>query len=321
MARSFDRYHIRTSQIHLIASVFYVFKDKDYLLKIPQINLGGVAGIVRVISDPNQYKSYSSKDNNIDILSFTYADFVNHNQTIMSKIFGRVNISEQEFSKLNVKKFVFIFEDLDWYHLQLILKQNNIALSGGSTSIRQILSTVQYQLSNIIYQLGYTVDDVFNSGLFLKKYKGVARSDYSQEIDLGLFSNLLIKFYLEDKKKIEEQLRLLAVHIENRQNELSDKEKIGSIVLRDISKDSKKNKKINKLTDRIKFLRNDISSKEIGKLELHQNLRAVQKRIKNIEHGLYTLTELQTIYDKEFKLHKNYENIRNVLSNIDTRKD
>lgn len=49
-------------------------------------------------------------------------------------------------------------------------------------------------------KLGYIVEDIYNSGLFLKKNKRVSRSELTQELDYKLFSELLLKFLRKIKK-------------------------------------------------------------------------------------------------------------------------
>lgn len=50
----------------------------------------------------------------------------------------------------SLKDSIFIFEDTDWYILQLAFKMSLIILSGGSNTKKQFLSTIEYRLSQFL---------------------------------------------------------------------------------------------------------------------------------------------------------------------------
>ena len=64
---------------------------------------------------------------------------------------------------------LFVYEKINWSNLQLIFKACNIDISGGTISKRHTLSTVQFNLSLLLIEMGYNVTDIYNSFVVLSK--------------------------------------------------------------------------------------------------------------------------------------------------------
>lgn len=190
LGRSLDSYHSEHKQIHLLGSCFYT---NDYNFNDLVTNTNRRHLIIRlVMSDMYEISVRWSKDKfacelEMDLFYFlslfSSFKFENINEHLLSAISSENIESEYYRDMKKVENLMlhslFVFEGINWFTLQVLLKHFNIILSGGTISKRNILTTSQFLLSKYLSDLGYGSQDVFNSFSTLRK-------ESKNEIDLGL---------------------------------------------------------------------------------------------------------------------------------------
>lgn len=144
---------LNSSILKLKCNIFDIFRivqqvyyDTDAYVKVGLASLN-----IYLIVHPDTRCHFIKTSIPIDFLPvklyiYTYDNF-------FSEIVGSaIDIDSPKRKKFlnSLKDSIFIFEDTDWYILQLAFKMSLIILSGGSNTKKQFLSTIEYRLSQFL---------------------------------------------------------------------------------------------------------------------------------------------------------------------------
>jgi hypothetical protein len=317
--RSFDHFHIKSSLTHLIASIFY--SDKEY-------NLNDLKSLVDtmfwslIVLRIRQDSSISLVNpslpvdyDKIRVYDMNYTQFLNNKKMFFETMFGSSSDPKPiRYIYKSTNPILFIFDSVDWHNLKLILKESDIVLSGGTGSLRQTLSVSEFILSSILLHFKFEIQDLYSSNQFCKNYKGIIRSETSQNIDLSLLIKVLIDSYQNVINKLKKEEMDLEKRLEGYEFELRRKVEI----LSTLETRSSSNKKEEKLRNRIENLNSFILVKKEEILALKAQIKKNFNQIGDIQNKGYSFTKLWSIYETEFKENRDYQYISSILSNLIT---
>lgn len=328
MSRTFDMFHTKSGLTHLVASIFYSEKD----INIEDLQSKDLfLSVIWIVQDSNLNVSkvkFPKVTDKIGVYKIPSALFLKSHSNIIKNIFGGHKISEKEYSKNFVNgrnKFLFIFDEIDWYQLKLILDNGNVRLSGGSSSLRQVLSSVEYMLALFLLRLDFELDEIYQSSQILKKYKDSNRNTLSKDMDYSLLSFIIKDSFKEEIEKIGKEIEGLKTRIVAYQDEYSIKEGImSSFEAKDNDKSIKKHNKVKvkqelRIQNRVKNLLSILKDKENEVLILENKKKLIVQEIKSIENQKYTFSQLSSIYETNFAHRKEHTYISDILSNINNR--
>jgi hypothetical protein len=264
LARSFDQYHVKNKQIHLIASIFYTNKDLINNISLLRNN-SDIHIIIRLLRKEDDYfKVIEHNANSVEFycsLTHLLDESINNGlEHFLGELIGSYDLKSKISGEI-FNNVYFIFEDITWLNLQLFFKNIKIKVSGGSITRRQILSTNQYNLSIFLLKLGYNYDDIYNSINIIKDISSEnLESKYSMDDKNLILTYIEMCFYKEleniqsEKYSFEKDIKLLKGNISTLQSEKSSiKNKKGQQ-----DKNTKKSIKLNK---KIENLNNNIESR------------------------------------------------------------
>lgn len=179
---------------------------------------------------------------------------------------------------------LFIFEDLNWRNLQLLFKNFNIDISGGSITRRQYLSSTGFYLSLHLCSLNLTPSDIYNSFSNLLPRNDFEDSSKSSFVDLDKNSILNIISTKNDElcSNIDKQIEDLNKSNLNTQNSIKNSEsnldkKISNVKAKSKNKDIevsiKNSKRISILKNQINNFKNNITNNKstIENLKLNKS--------------------------------------------------
>ena len=77
-------------------------------------------------------------------------------------------LEKENYLNKDLNNFLFVFEDLNFFTVQLLFKSFNIKISGGSINKHQFLSTTQYTLSKYLMTLDYNLVDIYINNIIIQ---------------------------------------------------------------------------------------------------------------------------------------------------------
>lgn len=304
VSRSFDKYHVDNNKIHLVSSIFYAnsFEVNS------NTNFNSVHYIIRIL--PVDLDIFEVITHNSTCIEFRVSIVYFLNSLLNSSVEGFIEVlignrfeTEKENHSL-LNNVLFVYEDLSWPTIQTVFKQININISGGSISKRQILSTAEYNLSSMLFSLGYNLVDIYNSSIILSKllqrYKDIGNSkiSFDLEINLGLKLNKLQIYLKLNIENINKEIIDLELDFKSSSGTLLKFEK-DLLQTGDHNKDSK-----NLTTTRsLKLDKNIFNTK--GKIEkLSKQISALKSKLTELNKEVSKLDNLSPseIRDKYLKL-------------------
>lgn len=229
-------------------------------------------------------------------------------------------VRNKDLSNL-INNVLFVFENLNWVTLQLLLKTININISGGSVTKRHLLSTANFNLALFLINLGYSAKDIYSSfDLSNENSKFVDdKLELSKSAMLIIIDKFLINFkasLLKSIENLEKEIFIkqgnvlsLETDIASRKNKKLKSKKIES-----------KSKQILNLTHRLDHLKNFINKNENEILNLKSKISETDVFKSKLSNKNYE--ELKEIYYNKFHNNKVYDNLLNLRSVINfNRKD
>lgn len=328
-ARSFDKFHIHNNTNHLVSSIFYTEDLKADNLKNLTLDKDKILNVIYIDNlDINHLNIYKTQDNiNIFLIPNIYLmkEFLNSNdknninQTLLNTLRDKNMFKEiielllddynqlDKIKNINLNQYIFIFKNLNWFTLQLIFKNWNITLSGGTLNKRHIVSTTQFNLIKFLISLDFKDKDFFNSFKYgTKNYESIKEISFKGEsLILHMDKNLILKIIKDKNKlllsKITENLNIINKDIkaknENVLNLEQEKLEFKNKKIK-LNKNLKDSKKLIKLEKRIEELNNRIKSLNLKVLDLENK----QKKILTREEQIYNLNydTLRELYIREF---------------------
>lgn len=310
IGRSFDKAHVFNNRIHLVSSIFYtnnfnidsdsIFKSDVYIIRVIPIS----ADLFEIIEHNStctefifsiSYLLRSMKSSNVSLDSFIEVLIGNHYQ------------KEKENNML-ISKLLFVYENLSWSNIRILLNGFNIDYSGGSISNRHLLSTVQYKLSSILIDMGYTVTDVYNSFVVTSKLIRFNESEELKNLDKNSNFNLRLQI-LELENLIKLNIEKCKTEINDLNKDVNSREGTISSLQKDLLQRLESKSKSNKVltTTRISNIKTNIkyATKKIETIKIE--ILKIQTKISELKLELSTLNNLSPsdLQDKYLKLIQN----------------
>lgn len=312
-ARSYNKYHLTSNTIHLVASIFYTLEDNSKKL-FENINTNSKI-LIRILNTNETIFKVIPHTNSI--LEFHISlphffenythDLTNKNfETFIVKIVGDyITLNEEDKNNI-LNNVLFLFEDLNWFHLQLIFRIGNVFISGGSNTRRYIITSVHYNLNYFLFLMGYTITDIYNS------YKYLINIDPNQLNNVITHNKTLlilsITTIINDLiYSINKTLECLNVDLASKTNNLSSLEKII---------ESNENTSLNtrRIRSNIKELKNKIIKLTNEKTKLENRFTELNRH-KN-ELNQFTVEQLRNIYIKDYQTTKIDKELKLLVSLI-----
>jgi len=306
ISRSFDKYHVDNNKVHLVSSIKNTrnfkltdnikFKTPQYIINIEAINLDDFNKIEHnstcvefKISLSYFLKNYPKKEDS----SF---------ESFLEVLIGKSVDKEKENRSL-LNNVLFVYNNMSWPTIQAAYKSIDVDISGGSISKRQGLTTAEYNLSSMLFSLGYSLEDIFKSSILLNKTlqtsknKDPLNSDlssiYSLDLELNnLFRwNSIAKNLTLYKGKIEANITSLELEVKSRQGSYLN------------MVESLNNKIYSRDTPKYKKLKNNILNSKAKIEKLTQDISSLNSKVTIINTEISTLptlspSEVQIKYNK-----------------------
>jgi hypothetical protein len=315
-ARSYNKYHLTRNTIHLVASIFYTLEDNSKKLfdninthsKILIRILNTNETIFKVIphtnsilefkiSLPHFFENYSH-----DLNTKNFENFI-------VKIVGDYITLNDEEKKNILNNVLFVFEDLNWFHLQLLFRIGNVFISGGGNTRRYIMTSVHYNLNYFLFLMGYTTTDIYNS------YKYLVNIDPNQPSTIVSHNKTLLILSITNiindlLDSINKTLDCLNVDLSSKINNLSSLEKI-------IESNENTPLNIKRIKNNIKELKNIISKLNNEKTSLENRFSYLNKQKEELSQ--VSVEHLRNIYIKDFqntKIDKELKLLHSLINKI-----
>ena len=214
-ARSFDKFHIHNNTNHLVSSIFYTEDLKADNLKNLTLDKDKILNVIYIDNlDINHLNIYKTQDNiNIFLIPNIYLmkEFLNSNdknninQTLLNTLRDKNMFKEiiellladynqlDKINNINLNQYIFIFKNLNWFTLQLIFKNWNITLSGGTLNKRHIVSTTNFNLIKFLISLDFKDKDIYNSFSHFYKYESSKEINLNKNQILNMDKALMLK--------------------------------------------------------------------------------------------------------------------------------
>lgn len=316
IARSLDKSHIKSGNIHLVSSIFYTEEDKTSNLSRYNENYL----IIRVLHRPDDYAQIIEHNSNIKEFqcSISHLFIVKKDSTegntvinFLKELIGEY--AKKEKDKINLlKNVIFIFEDIEWQYMQSLLSRVGLKFSGGTISRRQLLSTTNFLLSKILTKMGYNEHDVFNSQNILSlKLKGSKARLDPESYDFSLYKEIVknevqiaIKSTLNNIQNLEDKIKVFCGNIDDLESKTVIKHKRRMIIERSI-KDLKRN---------IEEIKGQISEAKA----LEQQLREYSDKLNNSELSITELEQYYYAYLRDIKLDRDQSMLDDVISEFNS---
>lgn len=321
LTRSYNEGQIKNKNaLHLIASIFYTSTLNNITLsKIHKYLDKTILFFISLNKDSNLVIHEDPNNNNLVIIKMDIFYFLSsysnldlktqsseHYEDFISIILGNCDQgSKIPFIEDKTMNVFFIFEDISWYGLQTIFKTQNIILSSGSTTRRHLLSTSDFKLSLLLYSLGFTSQDIYESSVKLEKMlKSKEKSDFNIFNTLSCASMLsIINAELASQKEIytnlltakEDQLKSNIKSCSSSNAELTVKTNAAK---GNINKLTSMSPRIKSLTKKVETFNKIIEALELEVKELKTNLLAVTEKSENLENLTYI--QIKELYLKEY---------------------
>ena len=303
-ARSFDKYHVENSLIHLVMCKFYTtsnnFNQKiENLKKVDTFKL-----IIRIYNgDVSNYSLtkglYDEKINCylfhhsenlveicIDIKQLVYYQDVKKQikmstefmEKLLNLIAGSVELEEKD-SYYILNNILFIFEDVNYFTVEVLAKFFNIRISGGSISKRSCLSTVQYNMSYFLMHLGYSFNDVYESKLINKKR--FEKINYNENINNLQFDKNIVSSYI--KYILDYKINNLNFQISTLENDIKNMQD----VILNLDKSLEGEFELLLISDnQLRINRNTILEKENKIALTHNNISKLKEEVSELSDKL-----------------------------------
>ena len=176
ISRSFDKYHVDNNRIHLVSSNFYTTKfNIDSNTRF--ITKKFVKRVFGTSNDNLDFEIIEHTPNCVEFIfpivylfqKFYNSEIENPNiDTFLKILLGDYYLQSRNpegevNTDLLLSKLLFVYGQVSYNTLQILHSRFKIDISGGTISNRHMLSTVAYNLTTILIQLGYTLEDVYES--------------------------------------------------------------------------------------------------------------------------------------------------------------
>lgn len=246
-AVSFDKFHVRNNKLHLVCSTFLTQNPKFDQID-SAVGYGFIKHVFKIINTSKILAIKSISSNNpktlepiqiIEVEKNTFFgigdEFLENNPILdddldLLSILVHHNLKKLELDSSNedyivskdskyitlFRDSIFIFEDLNFRGLQALFKCKGVALSGGTTTNRSSLSSVEYSLSNYLRIMNYSPTDIYNSQTyFSNSFPTISSKDsflFAKKVltDFSLLGQKTISTRLEF---IEEQISVVLKEI------------------------------------------------------------------------------------------------------------
>ncbi len=286
---------------HLVGSVFYTDSDK---LGLVRGKLGNIQYLLvfRVVKQKMIGITINHESENLVEVSVSVFDLFH----LFDKI--RADEEQRDLTSLiqdytddlapDLKRnreypinVIFIFEDLNWFTVQLLFRFARIEVSGGTISSRHTLSTVHFLLSKVLIFLGYNTSDIYLSNIHSRK-----QTKAPLNLSVSLEQKWIIAVILNEKpillQKLEERNKVLNNLISTKKGNLLFLEEKKSL-LKSAKLKIKKDKQIGDLKIQIQNLEGELNV--ILATEFKYNETYSEKNLNSLP-----FEELKNIYYKEF---------------------
>lgn len=222
-----------------------------------------------------------------------------------------ITLNEEEKNNI-LNNVLFIFEDLNWFNLQLLFRIGNVFISGESNNRRYIMTSVHYNLNYFLFLMGYTITDVFNSYKYLINIEPTQTSNRinHNKILLILSISSIIKDLLDS---IHKTLDCLNIDISSKINNLASLEKI-------IETNENTQLSTKRIKNNIQELKSIISNRNKEKTRIENRISFLNKQKEELSN--LSVEQLRNIYIKDFqptKLDKELKSIHSLINSIANR--
>ena len=262
-----------------------------------------------------------------------------YQKDIIELIIGDVLSRSKDYNSI-LNNVLFVFIGLNWDIIKHIFKYCNIGLSGGTITKRNILSSVEYNLSTFLFMLGVKYKDVYESFSIYSgnKHKQLLLQDkfddiksefqlkfdeYKLKTNKGLYISFLSNLYEMKIKKLSQDILNLKLSIDTREGNISSlkntlKSKVEEITTK--KSEFSNSKKVTKLQENIKNLNIILERDNLNLKTLKSQLELLKKKQVKFAENCLNLNllelqlELQDVtenkrYLYETPLYKRYKNI------------
>lgn len=323
--RSFDEYHVSNKRIHLVSSVFQTdyFDISTYFKNIGKNPNISTKIIIRVVSlnsnlektgpalniiEHKEYKTIEVQVTFTHLISMVKNDYSTKTfDSVILELVGDTSLTMKNKETNHIlNNTLFVFENSDWFTVQLLFKMVNISISGGSITKRHLISTSNYNLIWFLMFFKYNLFNIYTS--FSKKYdKNLDLSSIEEQLYLPAG---LIRLYIE--LKLSESKESLLTQIDSLDKQITLK-------LSNIS--SLEGDKLIKRTKNSKSnIEKGVSAKKI--LNLNKNIDRLNKTITDYKNKILVLkSEISKIVVKENNLCNLSEDLLKVMYYKDYHND
>ena len=198
--RSFDEGHLKKEKIHLISSIVYsdvVFSVSDFGERISRMDSVNIFYIF-VVYENNSMMEYFKRRNSLQgvysgrvvVYEITVDQVIDlfiyeKNNKYFLNFFGKINEKYKDFDSIG-SNCLFLFVGLFWSTVVLLFKIKGIEISGGNSSKRHVLNTIDFQLINFL-------EDIYCNRQIIKKiiYNSLKVSYLSNSVPLDLYKKVL----------------------------------------------------------------------------------------------------------------------------------
>ena len=321
-ARSFDIFHYNSNKPHLVSSIFYTEElnreklenlplEKDRNLNIIYIKDSDINNLsltkprdhINIIEIPKIYllKEILNSDENNEIDPKLLNKL--RGQKVFKEIIDSLLSDYQNFDKIkniNLNQYFFIFENLNWFTVQLIFKNLNIVLSGGTLNKRHIVSTTNFNLIKFLISLDFKDKDIYNSFSHFYKYESSKEINLNKNQILNMDKALMLKI-------IKDLNNLISSEVNTDLN--TTKKEINTLTQNVINLEQEKLEFKNK---KIQLNKNLKDSKKL--ISLDKSIESLNTRIKALEETLLNFENLiKYFYNREEVISKlNFDELREL---------
>lgn len=97
-----------------------------------------------------------------------HLNYSNSGNEVFENIFGRKNLSKKDFDVI-YQNSLFVFADISWINVLFHFKLNGIDISSGNITKRHIITPIQIQLINFVYEI---YQNGLDNNIVYEVYKG-----------------------------------------------------------------------------------------------------------------------------------------------------
>nr|YP_009710654.1 hypothetical protein [Amanita inopinata]QFZ98603.1 hypothetical protein [Amanita inopinata] len=318
-ARSFDKY-IPEGNIHLISSIIYL-QMENYKLDLEALksytnNNKTQRFLFRIFLYPGDLDfTYNSQEHGEYLteycINLPYLFLSNREKgwiSLIEEIVGDRLTDKKDFDNI-LSDSLFIFHDISWKIVKSLFKLNNIIVSGGSITKRNILTTVEYNLSFYLIVLGLNTKAIYDSFLIQENLLNINFKSKISISDIDKIDNIFERIQYYNKyiyKKIT--VILLKSELESRLSNINndieslnlriktDEGQIKSLEEKKGSK-SQSRKSLIRDTNNIKGLKERVIKLKEQKEKNINEIPLIKAKINKITDNKVSIEELESEYN------------------------